>query len=117
MVVHRHSSTARRAWGSAEVRDSRQTVEGQWRPGLGACGGRDCWHRGFFLIPVVGIFVGFILGIYLAELARLQSVTDAWPTTIAAMKAAGISTLIDLATAVFATTVWVTGAVTLSLIA
>lgn len=72
---------------------------------------------GFFLIPVVGIFVGFILGIYLAELARLQSVTDAWPTTVAAMKAAGISTLIDLAAAVFATTVWVTGVVTLSLIA
>ena len=69
---------------------------------------------GFFLIPVVGIFVGFIGGIYLAELIRLKSVADAWPTTVAAMKAAGISALIDLASAVFATAVWVAGVVALA---
>ena len=69
---------------------------------------------GFFLIPVVGIFVGFVGGIYLAELIRLKSVADAWPTTVAAMKAAGISALIDLASAVFATAVWVAGVVALA---
>lgn len=72
---------------------------------------------GFFVIPVVGIFVGFIGGIYLAELARLQSVTDAWPTTVEAMKAAGISTMIDFASAVFATAVWFTGVVALAIVA
>lgn len=70
---------------------------------------------GFFLIPVVGLFVGFILGVYVAEIARLQSVTNAWPTTVEAMKAVGISTMIDLACAVFATAVWVAGVTTLAL--
>ena len=69
---------------------------------------------GFFLIPVVGIFLGFVGGIYLAELIRLKSVADAWPTTVAAMKAAGSSALIDLASAVFATAVWVAGVVALA---
>ena len=72
---------------------------------------------GFFLIPVVGIFVGFIAGIYVAELIRLKSATDAWPTTLAAMKAAGISAMIDLASAVFATAVWVAGVVALAVTA
>lgn len=72
---------------------------------------------GFFLIPIVGIFVGFILGIYVAELARLQSVSDAWPTTVEAMKAAGLSTLIDLSSAVFATAIWVSGVVALAVVA
>lgn len=70
---------------------------------------------GFFLIPVVGLFIGFILGVYVAEIARLQSIADAWPTTVEAMKAVGISTMIDLACAVFATAVWVSGVVTLAL--
>lgn len=76
---------------------------------VGAVGG----IIGFFLIPVVGIFVGFIAAIYLAEIVRLRSVADAWPTTITAMKAAGLSALIDFSSAVFATAVWVSGVVTL----
>ena len=70
---------------------------------------------GFFLIPVVGLFIGFLLGIYVAEIARLQSVASAWPTTVEAMKAVGISTMIDLAAAVFATAIWVSGVATLAL--
>ena len=72
---------------------------------------------GFFVIPVLGLLIGFVLGIYLAELIRLKSVADAWPTTVAAMKAAGISALIDLASAVFATAVWFTGVVALAVVA
>lgn len=69
---------------------------------------------GFFLIPVVGVVVGFVAGIYCAELVRLQSIQAAWPTTVAAMKAAGISVLIELAAALFATAVWFGGAVALA---
>ncbi len=72
---------------------------------------------GFFLIPVVGLFIGFIAGIYLAEIARLQSVANAWPTTVEAMKAVGISTMIDFASAVFASSVWFTGVVALAIVA
>lgn len=76
-----------------------------WVLTVGAIGG----IIGFFLIPVVGIFIGFIVGVYLAELVRLQSWSLAWPTTVEAMKAAGLSMMIDLASAVFATAVWVAG--------
>ena len=62
---------------------------------------------GFFVIPVVGIIVGFIAGIFLAELLRLRSVARAWPTTWTAMKAAGLSSLIELAGALFITAGWV----------
>ncbi|MGV1037129.1 MAG: DUF456 domain-containing protein [Candidatus Nanopelagicales bacterium] len=68
---------------------------------------------GFFVIPIVGVVIGFVAGIYLAELIRLQSVGQAWPTTVAAMKAAGISMLIELASALFATAIWFGGAVTI----
>ena len=69
---------------------------------------------GFFVIPVIGLILGFILGVYLAELYRLRSARLAWPTTLAAMKAAGVSTLIDLASAVFATAIWLAGAFALA---
>jgi uncharacterized protein YqgC (DUF456 family) len=78
--------------------------------------GAACGILGFFLIPIVGIFVGFVVGIYLAELCRLGSVSDAWPTTVTAMKAAGLSALIDFSSAVFATSVWVSGVATLALV-
>src|SRR6476659_5513342 len=36
---------------------------------------------GFFVVPVVGGVLGFVLGIFLAELLRLRSTSDAWPST------------------------------------
>jgi uncharacterized protein YqgC (DUF456 family) len=65
---------------------------------------------GFFVIPVVGLFVGFVLGIYLAEYRRLGG-RAAWPSTSHALRAVGLSILIELAAAVAATLVWVTGVV------
>jgi uncharacterized protein YqgC (DUF456 family) len=65
---------------------------------------------GFFVIPVVGLFVGFVLGIYLAEYRRLGG-RAAWPSTKHALKAVGFSILIELAAGVVATCVWVTGVV------
>lgn len=51
---------------------------------------------GFFLIPVVGLFIGFILGIFLAERIRLGAHGEAWPSTVHALKAVGLSILIEL---------------------
>ena len=65
---------------------------------------------GFFVIPVVGLFVGFVLGVYLAEYHRLGG-RAAWPSTSHALKAAGLSILIELAAASVATCVWLTGVV------
>ncbi|HEY9377161.1 MAG TPA: DUF456 domain-containing protein [Jiangellaceae bacterium] len=51
---------------------------------------------GFFVIPVVGLFIGFIVGIYLAERIRLGAHGQAWPSTVHALKAVGLSILIEL---------------------
>lgn len=65
---------------------------------------------GFFVVPVVGLFLGFVLGVYLAELARVGS-AQAWPSTVHSLKAVGLSIVIELAAAVAATCVWVAGVV------
>jgi len=65
---------------------------------------------GFFVIPVVGLLVGFVLGVYLAEYRRLGAAA-AWPSTWHALKAVGLSILIELAAGVAATCVWLTGVI------
>lgn len=65
---------------------------------------------GFFVIPVVGVIVGFVLGIYLAELRRLGA-GEAWPATKHALKAVGLSILIELLAAMAAAFLWVIGAI------
>lgn len=65
---------------------------------------------GFFVVPVVGLFVGFVLGIYLAELRRLGT-RDAWPSTVHSLRAVGLSIVIELGAALLATVIWVVGLV------
>lgn len=66
---------------------------------------------GFFVVPVVGLFLGFVLGVYLAERVRLGDHPPAWVSTRKALAATGWSILIELATALTAATLWVTAAV------
>jgi uncharacterized protein YqgC (DUF456 family) len=63
---------------------------------------------GFFVIPVVGLFIGFVLGMYAAERNRLGA-EAAGPATRTALKAVGLSILIELAAAVLAFATWVVG--------
>ena len=65
---------------------------------------------GFFVVPVVGMLLGFVLGVYLAERGRLGSKL-AWPSTVSALKAVGVSILIELVAAFLATVSWVVGVV------
>jgi uncharacterized protein YqgC (DUF456 family) len=62
---------------------------------------------GFFVIPVVGLFIGFPLGVYLSELLRLGDNSKAWPSTRAALGAVGFSIMLELATGLLAAGVWV----------
>ncbi|MFD0365374.1 DUF456 domain-containing protein [Nocardia sp. GCM10030253] len=66
---------------------------------------------GFFVIPVVGLFVGFVLGVYLSELQRLRENQQAWQATVHALKGVGLSMMIELLGALLATGVWVIGAI------
>jgi len=65
---------------------------------------------GFFVIPVVGMFIGFVLGVYVAERARVGGAL-AWPSTKSALRAVGASILIELVAALLAAAAWVAGVV------
>lgn len=65
---------------------------------------------GFFVIPVVGMFIGFVLGVYAAERARVGGAL-AWPSAKGALRAVGVSILIELVAAFLATVAWVVGVV------
>jgi len=65
---------------------------------------------GFFVIPVVGLLVGFVLGVYLAEHRRVGA-ERAWPSTKAAIKAVGLGILIELVAALLATATWLVGVI------
>jgi uncharacterized protein YqgC (DUF456 family) len=63
---------------------------------------------GFFVIPVVGLLIGFVLGVYVAERARVGA-ARAWPSTKEALRAVGVSILIELVAALLAAVAWVVG--------
>ena len=67
---------------------------------------------GFFLIPVVGFFIGFPLGVYLEERRRLGRHAHAWRSTREALRAIGLSILIELSATVLAAGVWVAAVLT-----
>jgi uncharacterized protein YqgC (DUF456 family) len=61
---------------------------------------------GFFLIPVVGFFIGFPLGVYLEERRRLGNHASAWNSTREAVRAMGLSIVIELSATVLAAGAW-----------
>ena len=63
---------------------------------------------GFFVVPVIGLPLGFVLGIYLAELQRVGR-RQAWPSTRHALTAVGLALLIELTAGFLALAIWVAG--------
>lgn len=64
---------------------------------------------GFFVVPVVGLPLFFVLAVYLVEVARLHDRRRAWRATVAALTATGITILIELAGALVASGAWLVG--------
>jgi uncharacterized protein len=64
---------------------------------------------GFFVIPVVGAFLGFPLGIYLAERIKLGTHAGAWASTTQALRAIALSMGIELSTGLAIAGTWVVG--------
>ena len=62
---------------------------------------------GFFVIPVLGLVIGFVLGVYLAELANRRDQKAAWTSTVHALKGVALSVGVELAGALLATVAWV----------
>jgi uncharacterized protein len=67
---------------------------------------------GFFLIPVVGLFVGFPAGVYVGERVRLGTHGAAWASTRHAVKAVGLSILIELAATLLCAGLWLAAVLT-----
>ncbi len=61
---------------------------------------------GFVVVPVVGAFLGFVAGVYLAERLRLGTHAQAWPSTVHALQAVGLSILIELGAGLLIAGAW-----------
>jgi uncharacterized protein YqgC (DUF456 family) len=64
---------------------------------------------GFFVIPVVGLPVGGLAAVYLAELTRLQDPRLAWRSTWAVLRGIGLGMLVELSAALLMVGVWSLG--------
>ena len=107
-VRARHGRAGRRRGG--EVRRARPAAAGGRRARRTLLAGAVLGVVGFFVVPVVGLVLGFVLGVYLSELDRVGREL-AWPTTRSALRAVGLSILIELAAGVLAALIWLVGAV------
>jgi uncharacterized protein YqgC (DUF456 family) len=67
---------------------------------------------GFFVVPLVGLLLGFPLGVYLQERRRLGGHEPAWRSTDAALRAIGLSIAIELAATLVATGAWLVAVLT-----
>jgi uncharacterized protein YqgC (DUF456 family) len=61
---------------------------------------------GFFVVPVFGLVIGFILGVYLTELLRRQDLRRAWASTVHAVKGVALSMGVEFAGALAAAVIW-----------
>ncbi len=61
---------------------------------------------GFFVIPVLGLLIGFVAGLALAEYARHRQWPATWAATRTALAAVGIIVLVELATTLLSAAVW-----------
>lgn len=96
-TVVKYAVPARRA-GAAGA--PRRTL---WLGALGAT-------VGFFVIPVLGLVVGGVGAVYLAELSRLGGHGAAWRSTRAVLVGIGIGALVELGTGAVMVAVWLAAA-------
>ncbi|MFY1636453.1 DUF456 domain-containing protein [Solwaraspora sp. WMMB335] len=61
---------------------------------------------GFFVIPLLGLVIGFVAGVWLAERQRLGDFALAWPATKRAVLAVGLAMLIELGAALTIGGLW-----------
>jgi len=66
---------------------------------------------GFFVIPVLGLALGFVLGVYLSEYSALRDKGRAWTSTKHAIKGVALAMGVELTAALLSTVAWVAGLV------
>ena len=68
--------------------------------------GAVCGVVGFFVIPVIGLLIGFVLGVFVAELVSRRDARRAWASTVHALKGVALSVGVELTGALLATVTW-----------
>lgn len=71
--------------------------------------GLICGVVGMFVIPVVGLLVGFVAGLFASEYARLRDPRTAWSASWQAIKATGAGLLVEFGCAAAAIATWTVG--------
>lgn len=66
---------------------------------------------GMFVIPVLGLFLGFALGLVLGEFGRRKDFGAALRASGSALKAMGIGVLVEFGCAALASSVWMIGVI------
>jgi uncharacterized protein YqgC (DUF456 family) len=61
---------------------------------------------GFFVVPVLGLVLGFVVGVYLAELLRCRDQRSAWTSTLHAVRGVALSVGVELVGALAAAAIW-----------
>ncbi|MEX1177970.1 MAG: DUF456 domain-containing protein [Nitriliruptor sp.] len=61
---------------------------------------------GFFLIPVVGLIVGALAGLFLGEIGRHGDRDRAWASTRSVLRAYGLGVLVEMGAALAIIAVW-----------
>lgn len=64
---------------------------------------------GFFLIPLIGLPIGFVLGVYGFAMTKTRSTAEAWKQTKVTLKGVLGTVIIELITTVLAGGIWVLG--------
>lgn len=64
---------------------------------------------GFFVIPVIGLLIGFVAGVFAAEVVRRSDLAKAWRSTVHALKGVALSVGVELTGALLATVAWAVG--------
>ncbi len=68
--------------------------------------GGICGIVGFFVIPVIGLLIGFVAGVFVAELASRHDARRAWASTVHALKGVALSAGVEFTGALLAAITW-----------
>lgn len=68
-----------------------------------------CAIIGMFVVPVVGLFLGFAVGLFGSEYLRVRDAREALSLSLDALKATGLGILAEFALASLAGVTWVVG--------
>ncbi|MBB2994624.1 DUF456 domain-containing protein [Paeniglutamicibacter cryotolerans] len=70
-----------------------------------------CAVAGMFVVPVIGLFLGFGLGLFGSELLRRRDVPEATRSSVAVLKSTGLGILTEFGCAAFASSLWMIGVI------